>query len=97
MVYITQLIYVNPGCESIFDEFESLAIPLISKYNGQLLLRTRPGTVIESNIEVPYEIHLVSFKSADDFERFKQDDTRKSFIHLKEQAVRESLLIISNA
>ncbi len=93
MVYITQLIYIIPGQERVFHEFENVAIPLISKYNGKLLLRTKPGEVIESSIEVPYEIHLVKFETVEDFERFKQDEERKSFLHLKEQSVREMLLI----
>ena len=42
MIYITQLIYIKKGQENIFDEFEAVAIPIISKYNGQLLLRIRP-------------------------------------------------------
>ena len=29
LIYLTQLIYLRPGRESVFDEFESVAIPLI--------------------------------------------------------------------
>lgn len=94
MIYITQLIYLVPGQEAVFDEFESMAIPVIAKYNGHLMLRTRPGHVIEASIEVPNEIHLISFASAADFDRFKQDEGRKAFLHLKEQSVRSSLLIV---
>lgn len=39
MVYIIQLIYLKAGQESIFHQFEEIAIPTISKYNGGLLLR----------------------------------------------------------
>lgn len=94
MIFITQLIYIVPGKESVFEEFESLAIPIISKYNGELMLRTRPGAVIEANIEVPYEIHLVSFDRESDFEAFKLDEERKTFLHLKDESVRSSLLIV---
>lgn len=56
MYYITQLIYIQEGKEQIFDEFENLAIPIISKYEGKLLLRLRPdkNAFIEHNIEKPY-------------------------------------------
>lgn len=37
MIYITQLIYIVEGREDIFDQFESVAIPIIAKYNGELL------------------------------------------------------------
>ena len=39
MLLITQLIYIIDGQEKVFDEFESIAIPTILKYNGRLLLR----------------------------------------------------------
>jgi hypothetical protein len=95
MIYLTQLIYINTGFETDFDKFEELAIPLISKYNGQLLLRLRPdeSSVVERNIELPYEVHLVSFDSASDFDNFKKDKERNNFLHLKNRAVRKVILI----
>lgn len=95
MLYITQLIYIKQGQENIFNQFEAIAIPTIAKYSGQLLFRIRPGddAYIEHNIEKPYEIHLVSFASEDDLERFKQDEERKKFLHLKEQSIKEAWMI----
>ena len=95
MIFITQLIYVLEGQEEIFHQFEDIAIPTILKYNGQLLLRVRPDekNYIESNIEKPYEIHLVEFASEEDFENFKHDEERKKFLHLKEQSIKSVLLI----
>jgi uncharacterized protein (DUF1330 family) len=66
MLYVTQLIYIKQGKESIFDEFEQIAIPIIKNYNGRLLLRSRPTHTIESTIDPPYEIHLVEFNTEND-------------------------------
>lgn len=95
MIYFTQLIYVKPGQEKTFHEFEDVALPLIKKYNGSLLLRIRPteAQLIEGTMEIPYEIHLVSFESEADFDDFKVDKTRADFLHLKEKAIRSVLLI----
>lgn len=95
MLYITQLIYIAEGQENIFEEFESIAIPTISKYGGQLLFRIRPAedNFIECNMDKPYEIHLVKFESQKDFDNFKQDDERNKFLHLKEQSIKASILI----
>ena len=95
MILITQLIYLVEGEEDTFDEFESIAIPSISRYNGRLLLRVRPteSNFIESQIEKPYEIHLVEFQTQQDFDNFKQDEERKKFLHLKEQSLKTSILI----
>ncbi len=95
MIYITQLIYIKEGQEEIFHQFEDIAIPIISKYNGRLLLRIRPGenAFIEYSIDKPYEIHLVEFDSGQDIEAFMQDEERKKFLHLKERSIKASVLI----
>lgn len=95
MIYITQLIYIKPGQEAIFDQFEAVAIPIIAKYNGQMLLRLRPSpdNIIESSIEAPYEVHLVTFPAETDFMAFMQDEERRQFLHLKEQAIEEVVLV----
>ena len=95
MLYITQLIYLKEGQENVFHRFEELAIPIISKYNGKLLLRVRPGdnAFIENNVEKPYEIHLVVFDAEKDFDNFMQDKERLQFLHLKEQSIKSVLLI----
>jgi len=95
MLYITQLIYIKEGQEAIFHQFEDIAIPIISKYNGQLLLRVRPDekAIIESTVKQPYEIHLVEFTSEQDLENFMNDEDRKRFIHLKEQSIESVVLI----
>ena len=95
MLYITQIIYIQSGQEETFHEFERLAIPIISKYNGALMLRIRPNedTIIENSIEKPYEIHIVSFETAQDFENFKLDEERRKFLHLKDQSIKTALMI----
>jgi uncharacterized protein (DUF1330 family) len=95
MIYITQLIYIVPGQEKIFDQFEHVAIPIIAKYNGRLMLRVRPHetSFIGLHTDKPYEIHLVEFDSEQDFENFKKDEERKKFLHLKEQSIKTSVMI----
>jgi uncharacterized protein (DUF1330 family) len=95
MIYIMQLIYIKEGQEKIFHQFEDIAITIIVKYNGKLLLRVRPSqeSFIEHHIDKPYEIHLVEFETEKDFENFKLDEERKQFLHLKEQSIKTSILI----
>jgi len=95
MIYLTQLIYLKPGKEKEFDAFEAIAIPLIARYNGQLLLRVRPdpSAMIEAAAAPPYEIHLVSFPTEKDFEDFAKDPARAAALHLKEVSVERIVLI----
>jgi len=94
MIYITQLIYIIPGQEKVFDQFEDVAIPIIVKYNGRLLFRVRPNedAFIEYQVDKPYEIHLVEFDTEQDFRNFAKDEERKRFLHLKEQSIKASIL-----
>lgn len=96
MIYITQLIYITPGQEETFEQFEKVAIPIISKYNGRLLLRVRPSdtSFVECRIEKPFEIHFVEFERETDFEHFMQDKERQQYLHLKEQSIKTSLLVM---
>ena len=95
MIYITQLIYIKDNEELVFQQFENIAIPIISKYNGQLLLRIRPeeSSIIEMNIERPYEVHIVQFDTDINFQNFMHDEDRKQFLHLKEQSIKSAILI----
>jgi len=95
MIYVTQLIYLKGGQEKAFLEFENVAIPIISKYNGKLLIRVRPDedSFIENHIDKPYEIHLIQFDSEKDLQHFMRDEERKKFLYLKEQSIKSSILI----
>ena len=95
MLYFTQLIYIQPGQEAVFDEFEAVAIPLIARYNGRLIFRVRPDAAafIEGEGRPPYEIHLVSFPEEKDFIAFGKDPERASFLHLKDASVERIELI----
>ena len=95
MLFITQLIYIKPGQENVFHAFEDVAIPIIKKYNGKLLLRVRPddSAFVEYGMDKPYEIHLVEFNEESDFKAFMKDEERKKFLHLKEQSIQSSILI----
>ena len=96
MIYFTQLIYIKKGQELIFDSFENIAIPLISKYNGKLLFRIRPSEndYVEISMEKPFEIHFGTFHSEKDFQDFMHDEERSKFLHLKEQSIQSTLLVV---
>jgi|ERR1019366_5318081 uncharacterized protein (DUF1330 family) len=99
MIIITQLVYIHPGKESVFDAFEAVAIPLISKHGGELLLRLRPTPecVIAGSIDPPYEVHLLRFPSDEALARFTSDPERQALLHLKDDSVRSSLLVRGSA
>lgn len=94
MIYLTQIIYIIPGQEKPFDEFEAVALPAIARYHGQVLMRIRPepGQFIEGTMRPPYEIHLISFETEEDLTFFLQDPERKKLLHLKEASIQSSII-----
>lgn len=95
MIYITLLIFIEEGKETIFQEFEKLALSTLKEFNGRLLLRLRPNdsSVVSVEGECPYEMHFLSFASNDDFIAYTKDSRRKEFLHLKEQSIKATLLV----
>lgn len=96
MIYLTQLIFLHPNKEEAFNEFESFAIPLMEKYGGRMIYRIRPqdDAFVSADEELPYEIHYLSFESDDHLENFLKDDERLKFMHLKEESIRSTFLVI---
>lgn len=95
MIYYTQLIFLKPGKEEPFNYFEDQVLPLLKKYNGKLLYRVRPAQshVIETNVGYPYEVHLVSFDSREDFKAYAQDPVRKKYLPLRDESIENVMLI----
>lgn len=68
---------------------------LLGKYNGSLLHRIKlgPETQIAGELPVPDEIHILTFASEADFGNFMADESRKSFLHMKDASVDRSMLL----
>jgi len=98
MLYYTQVIFLKEGQEDAFNEFEAHVLPLLRRYNGELLYRVRPekSAVIATTWGYPYEIHLVSFLNRADFEAYRDDKERVQYLPLKTQSVEWMLLIEGN-
>ncbi len=96
-LYITLLVYLHDGEEDSFLKYEDQVLPLLPKYNGELLYRIRPNknNFVQTPAEYPYEIHLISFSSVQDFENFRQDKDRLSYAPLFQKSVRKVLLLQS--
>jgi len=95
MIYLTMIIFLQKGKETIFNEFEDFAIPLMSDYSGRVIYRIRPTeeSLISCIGPAPYELHFISFDSENDFQHFLMDERRKAFMHLKEASIKTTFLV----
>ncbi|NOS84535.1 MAG: DUF1330 domain-containing protein [Ignavibacteria bacterium] len=95
---ITQLIYLNDNGEQDFLNYESLVLPLLEKYNGKLEFRLRPDRdnfIYPSEGELPYEVHIVSFETKEDYLRFNNDPVRIKNQDLLKNSVKKITVIES--
>lgn len=95
MLYFTQLVFVKEGHEATFREFEDNVLPLLARHNGHLVYRVRPNAtdVISTEVGNPYEVHLVSFETREDFEAYSADEERQRYVPLKDGSVASTMLI----
>jgi len=56
-------------------------------------IRKSQAQELSSHIDKPYEIHLVEFETQQDFDNFMRDEERKKFLRLKDQSIKEAVLI----
>lgn len=95
MIYLTVLLFVKAGKETVFQEYENAVLSILKEYKGVLIHRLRPTKetyIGHSTEELPYEIHLLSFPSETDFKGYLQDSKRISLNPLKENAIQFSYL-----
>jgi len=92
-IYYTLLIHVIKDKYDIFNEYEKLVLPLLTKYNGKLELRMKTDKKDENS---PDEIHIISFDTEKDFQAYQIDEEREKHRHLFESSVEDSVLIKGN-
>jgi len=95
MIYLTQLIYVKPGKEDLFIEFEKQVIPLMKLHGGNMIQRVRPTpeNFIDGEAVRPYEIHFMSFKHEQNLTDYSNDPRRLQYMKLKEDSIESTLLV----
>lgn len=91
-IYFTLLVYIKPGQHEMFNAYENKVLPLLPAYNGKLELRLRTDKKADET-EVPDEIHVLSFDSMNDFERYRGDETRKQYLEMFHVSVEKAMLI----
>lgn len=97
MLVITQLVYVRPGHEAEFHEFEERVLPLLRQHRGELLLRLRPSAdaLVAGSLSCPYEVHLVRFEDEAGLRSYADDPERQRYLELKSASVESALTFTS--
>lgn len=91
-IYFTNLIYLQDGQEGLFQEYERRALPIIFKYGGRFENIIKP-TKVTGNLSLPDEIHILSFETEADFQRYRQDPESQKIAPLRHKSVKEAIII----
>lgn len=79
-------LFIHPGREVEFRQFETEAARIMKKYEGTLERVIRPTASTQSD-SVPYEIHIVSFPNLERFEAYRGDADLARLAPLRQAAI----------
>jgi len=84
-VTLVAALYVNAGHEQEFEQFETHAARIMSRYGGHIDRRVRCTSTDSTQ---PYEIHVVAFPDESALARYRSDGELASLGELRSRAIR---------
>jgi uncharacterized protein (DUF1330 family) len=92
-IILVASLFIHPGREVEFRQFETEAARIMKKYGGQIAHVIRPTTssAVES---LPHEIHVVTFPSREQFEAYRADQDLASFAALRQTAIARTDVVL---
>ena len=83
-------LYLHPGRESEFEQFESAAAQIMRRYGGTV--ERRIGVATGADESLPYEVHVVSFPDELSFQEYRNDSDLQALADLRSRAIRETTI-----
>ncbi len=85
-VTIVATLYIHPGREAEFKQFETAAESIMRRYGGRLERRIGFPT----GLDQPHEVHLVTFPNQQAFEKYRADADLQALADLRGRAIRQT-------
>ena len=89
---IVAALFVHPGREAEFEQFETVAASIMQRYGGRI--ERRIGFASAANPEHPHEVHIVIFPDAESFARYRADTDLAALADLRSRAIRHTTVWI---
>ena len=83
-------LYLHPGREAEFGQFEAAAAKIMQRYDGTI--ERRIGIAPSSGENLPYEVHVLSFPDEWSFQTYRTDPDLEGLRDLRALAIRETVL-----
>jgi len=78
-VTFVQIVRIPAGGVAAFQQYESLVLPIMPRYGGRLERRL-------CSADGQIEIHVVTFPSQDDLDRYLAESERAEHLHLRTES-----------
>jgi uncharacterized protein (DUF1330 family) len=95
-LYLTVLLYVKPGMDEQFQDYERKVRPIIESYGGRFEKIIRPAN-ISGELAMPDEVHWLSFPSEQSFLRYRTDPVLPQLAHMRASATAKTIIISGSA
>ncbi len=86
-------LFIHPGQEAAFREFESAAARIMGRYGGQIERVIRPERAVPEG-SVPHEVHLVSFPGDAAFTAYRADAELAGLAALRQAAIARTEMVV---
>jgi antibiotic biosynthesis monooxygenase (ABM) superfamily enzyme len=83
-------LYLHPGREAEFGQFEAAAAEIMQRYGGTI--ERRIGIAPSGGENLPYEVHVLSFHEERSFQGYRTDPDLEALRDLRALAIRETVL-----
>ena len=87
-IVLVAALYIHPGHEAEFEQFESAAASIMKRYGGAI--ERRIGFAPKNDASLPHEVHIVTFPDTQAFERYRADADLVQLADLRTRAIRQT-------
>ena len=91
---IVAALFVDPGHEQEFAQFETAAEAIMRRHGGRL--ERRIGIAASANADQPHEVHIVAFPDEASFARYRGDADLQALVELRTRAIRQTTIWIGS-
>jgi hypothetical protein len=91
---IVAALFIHPGREAEFEQFETAAESIMRRYGGRI--ERRIGFGASADLGQPHEVHIVTFPDQRSFERYRADADLQALAELRTRAIRHTTIWIGS-
>src|ERR1700688_401171 len=92
---IVAALFIHPGREAEFEQFETAAESIMQRQGGRL--ERRIGFAASADHNQPHEVHIVTFPDQQAFDRYRSDPELQALADLRARAIRQTTVWIGHA